>query len=67
MASHLTFLYQFGLGGLLFAFGLWIGHRHGYWSLRPGMRHNLVLLLGILAFYFIFQGALQLLSRAAEG
>lgn len=60
MGSHFSFAYQYVLGTLIFAFGLWAGHRHGAWSFRRGERRDAVILACTLLAYFMVQGLLQL-------
>jgi hypothetical protein len=56
----LTFLYQYGVGGLVFVGSLVLLWRHGLLGERPAERRRwvILLLLGLLA-YALVQGALQ--------
>ncbi|MCB9529416.1 MAG: sodium/solute symporter [Myxococcales bacterium] len=59
----LTFVYQYTIGGLLLAVGLYFGWRAGYVGLTPGApRRNLLLVLGGLAFFMALQGYLQFVA-----
>lgn len=54
-----AFVYQYGLGAVLFAAGLVVAHRHGYVGLSGLGLRNLLLTLGALAAFFTFQAYLQ--------
>ena len=53
------FLYQYSIGGLLFAVGLYFAWRQGYVGLRGRKLGGLLLALGGLAFFAGLQGWLQ--------
>ena len=53
------FLYQYGVGGLVFAFGLYVGAKQGYIGLAGKPLRNLLLCLGGFFFFMAVQGFLQ--------
>lgn len=67
MSSGLPYFYQYGVGGVVFAAGLYFGWRAGYVGITAGpKRNNLLLSLGGLAFFMLLQGWLQFVAPAAE-
>ena len=59
----LTYVYQYTVGGLLLAVGLFFGWRAGYIGLAPGApRRNLAIMLGGYAFFMALQGYLQFIA-----
>ena len=53
------FVYNFVLGGAIFAFGSVLAWRQGSLGLSGSGRRNLCLVLGVVSFYFILQAFLQ--------
>ncbi len=53
------FVYQYAVGGVVFAIGLVYAARQGYIGFRGAPLRNLVILIGGLAFYMALQGYLQ--------
>ena len=54
-----SYLYQYLMGGLVFALGIFAGVRSGQLGLNPGApRRRLFTLLGGLAFFALLQGLL---------
>ena len=53
------FVYQYAVGGVVFAIGLVYAARQGYIGFRGAQLRNLVILIGGLAFYMALQGYLQ--------
>lgn len=63
MHALLPYLYQYAIGGALFAAGLVLGWRAGYIGPAPGApRRNLLILLAGLAFYMGLHGYLQFVA-----
>ena len=54
-----SYLYQYGVGSLIFLVGLAVGFRNGYLSLSGSGLRNLLLMLGGLLFFMVLQGYLQ--------
>ena len=53
------FVYQYTIGGLIFAVGLYFAGRQGYIGFSGRGRRNLILMLGGLMFFMALQGYLQ--------
>lgn len=53
------FLYQYGVGSVIFLLGLLVGWRQGYIGLSGKGLRNLLLMLGGLLFFMVIQGYLQ--------
>ena len=58
-AGDAAFLYQYGMGMVVFFLGMYLGYRNGAWSFAPGRRRDMLALLGMLAFYAALQGFFQ--------
>jgi len=61
----LPYLYQYGVGGLLFVIGLIYVRRQGDIGLSGRGLRNLLMLLGGLAFFMLLQGYLQFVATRA--
>ena len=55
----MMFSYQFILGGVVFAVGMIIAYRQGYFSFAENGLRNLLFVMVPLLFYFVLQGYLQ--------
>ena len=53
------YLYQYGVGGIVFGVGLYFAVRQGFVGLSGRGLRNLVILLGVLIFFMVIQGYLQ--------
>lgn len=53
------FLYQYGVGGVVFAVGLYFASRQGYIGFSGRGRLNLFIMLGGMMFFMVLQGYLQ--------
>jgi len=53
------YLYQYGIGSIVFVAGLIVGARQGYIGLRGAGLRNLLLMLAGLTFFMVLQGYLQ--------
>ncbi|MBC8215532.1 MAG: sodium:solute symporter family protein [Candidatus Marinimicrobia bacterium] len=53
------FFYQFILGGIVFAIGMVVAHRQGYFSQSAYALRNVLFVMIPLLFYFVLQGYLQ--------
>jgi len=54
-----SYLYQYLVGGLVFALGLWVAWRNGQVGMSAGPpRRRLLALAGGLLFFAVLQGAL---------
>ena len=53
------YLYQYGVGGIVFSIGLFYGWRQGYLSLGGRGLRNLIVVFAGLAFFAVLQGYLQ--------
>ena len=53
------FLYQYGVGGVVFAVGLYFAGRQGYIGFSGRGRRNLIIMLGGMMFFMVLQGYLQ--------
>jgi hypothetical protein len=63
-AAMLSYLYQYAIGGLVFAAGIAIAWRTGQVGLASGRpRRRLAVLIAGLAFFALLQGLLLLASR----
>ena len=61
-SADASFFYQFGIGVVIFAAGLVLGHRNGDWSLRRGERREAAWLAVMFLCYFVAQGYLQFIA-----
>ena len=53
------YLYQYGVGLLIFLLGLFVGYRNGYIGLSGTGLRNLLIMVGGLLFFMVIQGYLQ--------
>lgn len=60
-----SYLYHYGVGGVVFAIGLYYGWRQGYVGLKGRGLRNLVIAMAGLFFFMVLQGWLQF-SEMAE-
>ncbi|YCM44394.1 sodium:solute symporter family protein [Verrucomicrobiaceae bacterium 227] len=54
-----SFIYQYSIGGLIFAIGLYFAARQGYIGFSGRGVRNLIIMLGGLMFFMVLQGYLQ--------
>ena len=56
------YVYQYGVGGLVFALGMAAGYLKGCWSFRKGERADALAVFAIFVGYALLQGFFQFVA-----